>query len=172
MAALGPAMTPFVVRCDDHELCLRQRRNASACVGIEDGGGAGGHARAYGIGARGEDDRYPRAEDHSRRVRLGEERQVFGQHVPGLEIGHDENLRAPGDERRDALIFAASGSMALSKASGPSRIPPVICPRSAILQSAAASIVDGIFGVTVSTAERIATRGVPSPTWVNRSITF
>ena len=42
------------------------------------------------------------------------------------------------------LILAASGSMALSKASGPSRTPPVIWPRSAILQSAAASIVDGI----------------------------
>ena len=36
------------------------------------------------------------------------------------------------------LIRAASGSVALSKASGPSSIPPVICPRSAILQSAAA----------------------------------
>ena len=40
----------------------------------------------------------------------------------------------------------------------------MICPRSAILQSAAASMVDGILEVTVSTAERIATRGVPSPT--------
>ena len=61
------------------------------------------------------------------------------------------------------LIRAASGSMALSKASGPSSSPPVICPRSAILQSAAASMVDGILVVTVSTAERIATRGVPMP---------
>ena len=39
-------------------------------------------------------------------------------------------------------------------------MPPVIWPRSAILHSAAASIVEGIFVVTVSTAERIATRGV------------
>jgi hypothetical protein len=31
--------------------------------------------------------------------------------------------------------------------------PPLRCPRSAILHSAAASIVDGIFEVTVSTAE-------------------
>ena len=62
------------------------------------------------------------------------------------------------------LIRAASGSIALSKASGPSSTPPVICPRSAILQSAAASMVDGILDVTVSTAERIATRGVPRPT--------
>ena len=62
------------------------------------------------------------------------------------------------------LIFAASGSIALSKASGPSRMPPVIWPRSAILHSAAASMVEGIFDVTVSTADRIATRGVPRPT--------
>src|SRR5271169_1288603 len=55
------------------------------------------------------------------------------------------------------LILAASGSTALSKASGPSTMPPVIWPRSAILHSAAASMVDGIFGVTVSTAERMAT---------------
>ena len=54
--------------------------------------------------------------------------------------------------------------MALSNASGPSSTPPVICPRSAILHSAAASIVDGILEVTVSTADRIATRGVvPKP---------
>ena len=37
----------------------------------------------------------------------------------------------------------------------------MICPRSAILQSAAASMVEGILEVTVSTADRIATRGVP-----------
>jgi len=34
----------------------------------------------------------------------------------------------------------------------------VIWPRSAILHSAPASIVDGIFGLIVSTADRIATR--------------
>ena len=57
------------------------------------------------------------------------------------------------------LVVAASSSMALSKASGPSSRPPLIWPRSAILHSAAASMVEGIFGVTVSTAERIATFG-------------
>ena len=34
----------------------------------------------------------------------------------------------------------------------------MIWPRSAILHSAAASIVDGTFGLTVSIADRIATR--------------
>src|SRR4029077_11962042 len=61
------------------------------------------------------------------------------------------------------LILAASGSMALSNASGPSRMAPVIWPRSAILHRAAASMVDGILEVTVSTADRIATRGGPAP---------
>ena len=44
------------------------------------------------------------------------------------------------------LIRAASGLIALSKASGPSSSPPVIWPRSAILQSAAASMVEGMLG--------------------------
>src|SRR2546425_4015661 len=61
------------------------------------------------------------------------------------------------------LAFAASSEIALSKASGPSRIPPVICLRSAILQSAAASIVGAISGFSVSTAERIATLGASIP---------
>ena len=45
------------------------------------------------------------------------------------------------------LICAASLLIALSNASGPSSRPPVIWPRSAILHSAAASIVAGIFDV-------------------------
>ena len=61
------------------------------------------------------------------------------------------------------LVRAASSETALSKASGPSRMPPVIWPRSAILQSAAASSVERMSGETVSTAERIATRGVTMP---------
>ena len=48
----------------------------------------------------------------------------------------------------------------------------MIWPRSAILHSAAASIVEGILVVTVSTADRIATRGVPRPICVKRSIAF
>ena len=48
----------------------------------------------------------------------------------------------------------------------------MIWPRSAILQSAAASMVEGILVVTVSTAERIATRGVPMPMPTQRSMAF
>src|SRR6187399_1698271 len=57
------------------------------------------------------------------------------------------------------LVCAASLLMALSNASGPSIRPPLICPRSAILHSAAASSVAGILEVTVSTAASTATFG-------------
>ena len=83
--------------------------------------------------------------------------------LPASRSGTTRICARPATSDLMPLIRAASGSMALSKASGPSRMPPVICPRSAILQSAAASIVDGILEVTVSTAERIATRGVRQP---------
>ena len=55
--------------------------------------------------------------------------------------------------------FADAALMALSKASGPSMMASVICPLSAILQSAAASIVAIIFGLTVSTAASTPTFG-------------
>ena len=48
----------------------------------------------------------------------------------------------------------------------------MICPRSAILQSAAASSVAGIFEFTVSTAARIATFGRSTPNVRARSIAF
>ena len=61
------------------------------------------------------------------------------------------------------LTFAAARLIALSRASGPSSSPPLIWPRSAILHSAAASIVEGIFEVTVSTADRMATLAARFP---------
>ena len=96
------------------------------------------------VGARGQDDRHAGAEHDAGRIGLRKERQVLGQHVAGFEVRHDQNLRLAGDRRLDALDAAASGLMALSKASGPSSSPPVIWPRSAILHSAAASIVEGM----------------------------
>ncbi len=70
------------------------------------------------------------------------------------------------------LVRAASRLIALSKASGPSSSAPRICPRSAILHSAAASSVAGIFEFTVSTAARIATLGCSTPSDRARSIAF
>ena len=48
----------------------------------------------------------------------------------------------------------------------------MICPRSAILQSAAASSVAGIFEFTVSTAASMATFGFSRPRETARSIAF
>ena len=70
------------------------------------------------------------------------------------------------------LMSAASRLIALSNASGPSSTPPLIWPRSAILQSAAASSVAGILEFTVSTAARIATFGRSTPNDCARSIAF
>ena len=68
------------------------------------------------------------------------------------------------------LMCAAAADIALSKASGPSRMAPAIWPRSAILHSAAASSVEGIVGFTVSTAARMATFGVATPVACARSM--
>src|SRR5262252_1830546 len=92
--------------------------------------------------------------------------------LPASRSGTTSTLALPATGETISLIAAASSLIALSSANGPSRTPPVICPRSAILHNAAASIVEGIFDVTVSTADNIATRGVPRPTCVNRSTTF
>ena len=61
-------------------------------------------------------------------------------------------LARPATGETIFLIAAASGLIALSSASGPSSTAPVIWPRSAILHSAAAPIVEGTFAVTVSMA--------------------
>ena len=92
--------------------------------------------------------------------------------LPASRSGASRMSGSPATSDRMPLICAASLLIALSKASGPSSSPPVICPRSAILQRAAASIVAGIFEVTVSTAARIATFGRSSPSEIARSIAF
>ncbi len=61
------------------------------------------------FGARGQDDRHPRPEHDPRRVRLGEEGEVLGQHVAGFEIRHDEDLGAPRDRGLDALDLRRLG---------------------------------------------------------------
>src|SRR5262249_6685429 len=68
--------------------------------------------------------------------------------LPASRSGTTRIWARPATADAMPLMRAASGSMALSKASGPSSAPPVIWPRSAILQSAAASMVEGIFVVT------------------------
>ena len=111
----------------------------------------------------GKNHRHPCAQDHSSTVSFGEEAELFRENVARLKIGCEQDVRITGDFGVDTFCVAACLLIALSKARGPSRTPPVICPRSAILQSAAASIVAGILEVTVSTAARMATFGLSRP---------
>ena len=125
------------------------------------------------VGAAGQDDRHPGAEHDAGGVGVGEEGQFLGQHVAGLDVGHQQDVGVAGDRRDDALGLPRPRALiALSKASGPSSMPPVIWPRSAILHRAAASMVEGIFAVTVSTARRIATFGRSTPSAWASSMAF
>jgi len=62
--------------------------------------------------------------------------------------------------------------MALSKASAPVEQPAGDLARSAILHSAAASSVEGMSALTVSTAARMATFGCANAEHVRQSIAF
>ena len=92
---------------EDRVHCTAQAAGSAAIraarMGIEHRGRAGRHARPHGVGARGQDDRHPRAENEPGGIGLGEKDEVLGQHVAGFEIGHDEDLGAAGDLGLDAL---------------------------------------------------------------------
>src|SRR5450756_1156458 len=61
------------------------------------------------------------------------------------------------------LMAAERSEMALSSARGPSTTHPLICPRSHIRAMIAASSVQGILSVTISTAANTATLGFSYP---------
>ena len=92
--------------------------------------------------------------------------------LPDSKSGATKMSACPATAEAMCLICAAWLETALSNASGPSSKPPLICPRSAILHKAAASSVDGMLGLTVSTAERMATFGVPTPMICANKIAF
>src|SRR5450631_521903 len=91
---------------------------------------------------------------------------------PASTSGTTKISARPATGETTPFVLAASSETAASKASGPSMTPPAICPRSAILQSAAASSVDLSFVETVSTAARIATFGAAMPSAWARSMAF
>ena len=138
-----PALTTRMVSVMAHDRIGVLRRAGYA---RKHRNGAGGHARAHVIGARREDDRHARAEHDARSI--GVRRGRSGSSPACCRL---RDRARPGCLRRPAtwdlmpLMRAASGLIALSKASGPSSMPPVIWPRSAILHSAAASMVEGMF---------------------------
>src|SRR5205807_1841189 len=83
--------------------------------------------------------------------------------LPASRFGTIRMSGWPATAEAMPLVIAETALIALSNASGPSSTPPLIWPRSAILHSTAASSVDGMAVVTVSTADRIATFGLAIP---------
>ena len=65
--------------------------------------GAGAEPCQRLVGAAGQDDRHARAQHDAGDLGLGEIFELLGQHVAGLEVGHDEDVGLPGDRRDDAL---------------------------------------------------------------------
>ena len=151
-------MTPVVLIADYETL---KRLSSSVCR--EHSNRATGDSGANPVGATCQDDRHPRAQNETGAVGVRQEAELLGEHVARLEVRNQEDVGIAGDLRTMPFIFAASVLMALSNASGPSRMPPMICFRSAILHRAAASRVAGILELTVSTAARIATFGFFTP---------
>src|SRR6056297_196008 len=92
--------------------------------------------------------------------------------LPLSRFGATRISARPATSDSIPLAATASGEMALSKANGPSTSPPVIWPRSCILQIEAASRVDGSLAVTVSTADKSAARGISMPSAMARSSAF
>ena len=102
---------------------------------------------------------HARAEHDAGGVGAGQERQALGQHVAGLEVGHDQHVGPAGDRRDDVLDRGGleadgvvEGQRAVEDGAGDlaaighlARAPP---PRSSTAPS----------GLTVSMALRIATR--------------
>src|SRR5215813_15309349 len=57
----------------------------------------------YVVRAACEYDRHPRAEDNARAVGTGEVLELLGDHVSGLEIRHEQDVRLSSDRRNDLL---------------------------------------------------------------------
>ena len=91
------------MRAGSHESDLRDRQSPALRVGHERGDGAGGEACDGRVGPAGQDDRHAGAEHDAGGIGVGKEGQALGQHVAGLEIGHDEHVGLTGDGRLDVL---------------------------------------------------------------------
>jgi len=104
---------------------LRSRRFASRRC-RHDGDRTRREAGQERVCAARQDDRHAGPEHNSGGVSLGQEGQALCEHVAGLEVRNDENFARPATGDAIFLIAAASGLIALSSASGPSRSAPVI----------------------------------------------
>ena len=105
--------------------------------------------------------------------RARQEREALGQHVAGLEIGHDQHVGAPGDRRDDLLDRRRLGAdrvverqRAVENAAGDLARDRPSCTAPPLRS------VDGTFGLTVSIADRIATRTSGARSARARSMAF
>ena len=57
------------------------------------------------VGAAGQHNRHARAHDNAGRLRTTQVFQLLGQHVAGLQIGHDQNVGVARDLGHNALDF-------------------------------------------------------------------
>ena len=79
--------------------CSGCRRACAASIATR----AARDPRPHAVGAAGQDDRHARAEHEAGAVGVGEEAQLLGQDVAGLEVGHEQDVGIAGDLGRDAL---------------------------------------------------------------------
>src|SRR5215204_4063879 len=64
----------------------------AAGMGDQDRDGATRDAGSDTVGTTRQDNRHPRAQYETGAVRVGEEAELLGEYVAGLEIGHEENV--------------------------------------------------------------------------------
>src|SRR6185312_3595434 len=95
LPALTTRIVSLTVSGPDRLLQLAMAKKGGYCARRQ--------ARPDIVRARGEDDRNACAEHDARRVGMREEGEILRQHVAGLKIRHDENLRLTGYRRFDPL---------------------------------------------------------------------
>ena len=117
--------------------------------------------------------RHPRTD--TSQIGLGQKDQILSQHIARLEASeHYQNLGSTGDLGIDFLYSRRLGIDGIIEGRGPSRMPPVICPHSAIFITARPPpTVEGIFrGHRLHGGENRDARCAEGATSVNRSIAF
>ena len=85
-------------------------------LGQQGGHGAGGEPRAHAVGTAGQHDGYLGTGDDAGGLGICHEDQLLRQHVAGLQVGNQQDVRLTGNRRDDALGAGSLFVAALSKA--------------------------------------------------------
>jgi hypothetical protein len=120
---------------------------------------AGGQTRRDRVGPAGQDDRHARPEHDPRRIGIGHEAEALGQHSCRFQVGNDEDVGLSGHGRVDLLDLGGAEVDRVVERERPVEDAAGDLAALGHLAQAAASMVDGTFGLIVSIAERIATSG-------------